>query len=231
MRCGCTTPAREAALPSARFSGIADEHASQREHTGPGPALRFLLSAIYKNFLVPEHLADLRKSGLPDETIALQKIRTVPPGMIDQFLGFEAPKIQHAYLIPFADPRGGWMQHVRLKVFPSLTTDSGTIKYLQPKHSGVRMFFPLAMLDGILHSLEPLYIVEGEKKALSAGQTGMPAIGICGIEGWHVGRSQDFHPDFDDVGPGGRIVKVIPDGDYRTLNERLHEDVERAAGT
>lgn len=179
--------------------------------------LDFLLSALYDDTeLHPEHLTDLRRSAMSDATIARQKIRTVPPHMIDLLLGFSSPDVQHAYLIPFADPRGGWMDQVRMKVFPSMETERGTIKYLQPKRSGVRVFFPVATLDAVLHSTEPLYIIEGEKKALSVAQLALPAVGICGIEGWHVAGSHRLHTDLDDVGLNHRIVYVIPDGDWRT---------------
>jgi hypothetical protein len=113
-------------------------------------------------------------------------------------LGFEAPKIQHAYLIPFPDPRGGWMDHVRMKIFPT-SEGEHTTKYLQPKRSGVRLYFPVATLNAALRSADPLYLVEGEKKALAVAQTGLPAIGLCGIEGWHTRGSSALHPDFDDV--------------------------------
>ena len=175
-----------------------------------------MLSPLYDNLLHPDHLADLRRSGLTGDTIHAQRVRTVPPAMIDQLLGFEAPKVRHAYLIPFADPRGGWLDHVRMKVFPSITTEHGTIKYLQPKRSGVHVYLPLATLDAVLHTAHPLYIVEGEKKALSVAQLGRPAVGICGIEGWHEAGSHELHPDFDDIGLRGRIVNVIPDADART---------------
>jgi hypothetical protein len=166
------------------------------------PRLEFVLSCLYDDFLGPEHLADLRKSGLSDETIRLQKIRSVPPHMIDQLLGFKAPKVMSASLFPFPDPRGGWFDHVRMKVFPSIATDSGTIKYLQPRRSGVRIYFPLATLDAVLRTADPLYIVEGEKKALSVAQLGLPAIGVCGIEGWHVAGARDLHPILTTSGSG-----------------------------
>jgi hypothetical protein len=178
--------------------------------------LQHLLSRAYDGALAPEHLADLRKSGLTDDTIASQLIRSVPPHMIPQLLGFDAPKVTSAYLIPFADPRGGWLDHVRLKVFPSITTDTGSIKYLQPKRSGVRIYFPVATLGPVLHSADPLYVVEGEKKSLAVAQLGRPAIGICGIEGWHAAGVRELHPDLDDVGLRGRVVKVVPDADART---------------
>ena len=65
------------------------------------------------------------------------------------------------------------------------------MKYLQRRASGVRLYFPLATLDAVLHSAEPLYLVEGEKKALAVAQDGRPAIGISGIEGWHLARLAD----------------------------------------
>ncbi len=194
--------------------------------------LDFLLSCLYDDFLGPEHRADLHKSSLTDATIRLQKIRSVPPHMIDLLLGFSAPKVVSAYLIPFADPRGGWMDHVRMKIFPTLETPKGKIKYLQPKRSGVRsgvrIYFPLATLDAVLHTADSLWFVEGEKKALSVAQLDLPAIGFCGIDGWHVKGSTDLHPDLDDVGLRGRVVNVIPDGDWRT-NHAVYVAIQRLA--
>src|SRR5262249_31559611 len=149
-----------------------------------------------------------------DETIRLQKISDVPPHMIDQLLGFRAPKVCSAYLIPFAGPRGGWMPHVRMKIFPPIAGTSkkkGTVKYLQPKLSGQRIYFPLAPLKGVRRADEPLYFVEGEKKSLAVAQLGLPAIGMCGIEGWHLGGSRALHPDLGDVPLEGRVVRVVPD--------------------
>jgi len=185
--------------------------------------LDLLLSVIYDSARVghTSHMADLRKSGLTDATIRTQKITDVPPGMIDQLLGFPAPKVTSAYLLPFPDPCGGWMDHVRMKVFP---TEDGTIKYLQPRRSGVRIYFPLMTLDAVLHSSDPLYLIEGEKKSLSVAQLGLPAVGICGVEGWHVAGARDLHPDLDDVGLRGRVVNVVPDADVRT-NPAVHRAV------
>jgi len=192
------------------------------------PHLDFLVSAIYDGTRVdhPAHVADLRKSGLSDATIRAQKITDVPPGMIDALLGFPAPKVTSAYLLPFPDPRGGWMDHIRMKVFPAITAEGGSIKYLQPRRSGVRIYFPLATLGAVLHSTEAVYVVEGEKKSLAVAQLGLPAIGICGIEGWHLAGSRDLHPDLDDVGLSGRVVNLVPDADVRT-NEAVHRAVHR----
>lgn len=165
----------------------------------------------------PAHLADLRKSGLTGETIALQKITDVPPNMFGALLGFQVPlAVQSMYLLPFFDAADEITDHIRGRIFPPISTSKGTIKYLQPRDSGTRVFFPRATLDAVLHSAEPLYVVEGEKKSLCLAQLGLPSIGLSGVEGWHAKGSRDLHPDLDDVGLLGREVDVLPDGDWRT---------------
>lgn len=190
------------------------------------PTLEFLLSRVSDGALAPEHLADLRKSGLSDDTIRLQKIRSVPPHLIDQLLGFDARAVVSAYLIPFPNPLGGWLNHVRLKVFPTLTTERGRLKYLQPRGSGVRLFFPLRTLAATLTGSAPLWLCEGEKKGLAVAQLGLPAVGFCGIEGWHLAGSRALLPDFDALHLEGRRVKLVPDGDWQT-NRNVHRGAFR----
>ena len=187
--------------------------------------LDFLPSAVYASAgHHPEHLADLRRSGLTDETITRQKIRSVPPHMIEQLLGFDPRGVLSAYLIPFPDSHGGWMNHVRLKVFPTITTDRGSIKYLQPRGSRVRLFFPLATLPAVVQGNAPLWLVEGEKKSLAVAQLGFPAVGFSGIEGWHARGSRGLLPDFDAIPFRGRLLEFVPDGDVQT-----NPNVERGA--
>lgn len=57
---------------------------------------RFLLSPIYPASLAPEHLADLRKSGLTDETIRLHRIRSVPPAMICSVASGRVPRARRS---------------------------------------------------------------------------------------------------------------------------------------
>jgi hypothetical protein len=59
----------------------------------PREHLDFLLSVLYdrrpgeRHYLHPPHADDLAASGISDATIARQKIRDVPPHMIDLLLG------------------------------------------------------------------------------------------------------------------------------------------------
>ncbi len=188
------------------------------------PHLELLLSKVYDGALAPEHLADLRKSTLTDETIRAQFIRSVPPVMIPKLLGFDLSGIRSALLFPFRSPAGGFMDHVRVKVFPSLTDDDGHgVKYLQPKGSRPRLYFVAGCLERVLRSDEPLWITEGEKKACCVAQMGYATIGIVGVQGWHAKSSCLLLPDFDAIPLRGRMIELLPDSDYQT-----NPDVERA---
>jgi len=183
---------------------------------GMNAHLEHLLSCVYDGLLAPEHRADLAKSGLTDDTTAAQFIRSVPPSMIGRLLDFDLPAIRSALLFPFRSAAGGFMDLPRVKVFPPLRNRDGhQVKYLQPRGSSPRIYFVGAVLERVLTSDEPLWIVEGEKKALAVAQLGLPAIALCGVEGWHTGGSLDLLPDFDAIRLAGRVVEVVPDGDYQ----------------
>ncbi len=188
-------------------------------------ALGLLLSDLYPGSLAPEHLADLVKSGLTLETIRLHCFRSVPPGMIPRLLGFDLPRVRSAMLIPYPDPAGGFMPHVRAKMFPTFTDRQGhTVKYCQPRRSGARLFFPLLGLDAARNGDAPLWLCEGEKKSLAVAQLGLPAVGFAGIEGWHRAGTRDLLPDFEALRLRGRMVELVPDGDWQT-----NSAVERGA--
>jgi hypothetical protein len=176
-----------------------------------------LRSSLYGGNLTPEHRTDLEKSGLTPVTIRQQLIRSVPPWMISKLLGFDLSGILSALLFPFPDPHGGFMNHVRMKIFPPLIDRKGhTIKYLQPKNSGVRLFFPLVTLDEALKGAAPLWLVEGEKKSLAVAQLGLAAVGFCGIQGWHLKGMDQLIEDFKYIQLKDRIIELLPDGDWRT---------------
>jgi Domain of unknown function (DUF3854) len=208
--------------------------------------LDFLLSSIYDRMsLHPEHLADLRKSGLSNETIGLHKIRSVPPAMIEPLLGFTLREVMSAYVIPFPDPRGGWMDHVKVKVFGSNEVtevrgdeieehrerwryNGGKRKYLVRRCSSPRLYFPIPTMQRALESDEPLWLVEGMKKALAVGQLGLPAVGLESAWGWHVKGSARLLPDFGYISLRNRLVEIVADSDVQT-NPMIHWAVRQLA--
>jgi len=191
-----------------------EKAAKLREET-----LAFLIGRAYDHMgLHPEHLADLRRSGLSDTTLRAQKIRSIPPNMIDVLAGFSVPaSVTSAYVIPYPALAGGFLSHIRIKLFPPITEDDGpAVKYLQPPQSGTRLFFPLATIPAVVASEAPLWIVEGEKKALAVSQHGLPTVGTAGINAWCTPGSRRLHPDFDRIPLMGRLVELVPDSDWQT---------------
>jgi hypothetical protein len=208
--------------------------------------LEFLLSKVYDGALAPAHRADLEKSGLGKDIIAEQFIRSVPPGLIPKLLGFDIPAIQSAMLLPFRSSAGGFTSHIRMKVFPTLVkvarqgatrwiaeADLGpsdvkqeTVKYLQPKGSAPRLYFVARCLREVLEGTMPLWLCEGEKKALAVAQMGLPALGFCGVEGWHLKGARTLIRDFDSINLRDRIIEVLPDGDY-VSNDNVKRAVRR----
>jgi len=119
-----------------------------------------------------DHLADLRASGLSDETIRQAGVYSIRPRDIALF--FSARKgvpssIKTALCFPY---QGG--EFARIKLFPAV----GKMKYAQPPKTGARLYIPFTVNDG------PLYVCEGEKKTLAAHQAGMNAAGIGGLWNW-----------------------------------------------
>jgi hypothetical protein len=208
--------------------------------------LEFLLCRIYDRALAPEHVADLEKSGLGQDIIAEQFIRSIPPHLIPRLLGFDIPAIRSACLYPFRSAAAGFMAHIRMKVFPSILkvkrtghphwiaeadlapsdVKLETVKYLQPKGSAPRLYFVARCLREVIEGTEPLWLVEGEKKSLAVAELGLPAVGFCGVEGWHAKDSRDLMADFDALRLRDRIVEVLPDGDYQT-NDYVKRAVRR----
>ena len=66
--------------------------------------------------LHPDHLADLRKSGLSDGTIRQSGIYSVPPGDINRKLGFNDSRIESVMAFPYPGCDG----FERYRLFPSL---------------------------------------------------------------------------------------------------------------
>jgi hypothetical protein len=209
----------------------------RREQSWPWPAhLRFLCSAAMPGGLAPEHRADLEASGLDAAMIEEQRLRSVPPRMLtrppgktrwsDTLIGFDVPDVQSALLFPFfdlADKNLGLMDFVRVKVFPPRCDSQGhAVKYLQRKGTPPRLYAVRRVADVVRDSTVPLWLLEGEKKAMAAAQAGHAAVGFLGVEAWHTKGSAALLADFDAIPLAGRVVELVPDGDVQT-----NPDVER----
>lgn len=179
--------------------------------TKPSPESKQILPSVH-----PDHLADLRKSGLSDETIILHRIKSVRPKDINKKVGYDIPGLISAYVIPFPPFNDDYF---RLKAFytPGQERYSDGRKkprYIQPKGSANRLYIPLPVFPILNDVSVPIYLTEGEKKSLKATQEGLPTIAITGLWNWKQSGTENLIPDFDLITWQGRTVHIIPDSDW-----------------
>jgi hypothetical protein len=158
----------------------------------------------------PDHLTDLRRSGLSDETIQTAGINTIPPKDISKRLGYNPQGLTSMYEIPYGE---GFF---RYRCF----YEEGKTgpKYLQKKDSGNRLYIPPFAASILADTTKPIYFTEGEKKALKACQEGLACIGLSGLWNWKD-KGKGLISDFDKIAMEDRTVYLIPDNDYKKPNK------------
>jgi Domain of unknown function (DUF3854) len=144
----------------------------------------------------PDHLDDLRASGLTDEIIRSARVYSLRPRFIERFFEQVPAKINSALCFPY---QGGTF--ARIKLFPSL----GKMKYAQARKTGARLYIPFSISSGAV------YVCEGEKKTLAAYQAGLNAVGIGGVWNW-LSRGEPID-DLQLIAWDGRETDIIPDSD------------------
>lgn len=163
--------------------------------------------------IASEHLADLRKSGLADSTIEKAGIYSVRPADIAEKLGYDSPKIESLLAFPYGD--NGFE---RFKPFPSFVDKKGyKRKYLQREGTGNHLYIPQSVIPQLQDTTVPLYITEGEKKALKAVQEGLCCIAISGLWNWSNG-TKELIGDFDKIALQNRNIYLVPDNDWLLPN-------------
>jgi hypothetical protein len=162
--------------------------------------------------LHPDHLTDLRKSGLTDKTILEAGIKSVSPDLINKKIGYNIQRLISAYEIPYPDT-----DFYRYKVFYDEGI-RGKPKYLQRKNTGNRLYIPPEVRPLLSNPALHLCITEGEKKALKTAQEGLPCIALSGLWNWSNG-TKELIPDFDLIALEGRTVYIIPDNDWLQPNK------------
>jgi len=130
-----------------------------------------------------EVLEDVIKSGLSPNILKLAgaKVFTGSKEELQAKLGFsidtngrifiEFPYFTQEGLIPF----------YRYKVLPPIVIDGKEIKYLHPKNTPAIPYILPIIWEVKDKSNRPIWITEGEKKALKLIQYGKNAIGLSGV--------------------------------------------------
>jgi hypothetical protein len=170
--------------------------------------------------LLPQHLADLRASGLSDDTIRRCGFHSViTPGQVTRLLRWRgrAKSLGACLAIPFSQAPG----YVRLKPDnPRRDRRGKAVKYESPVGRPNRAYFPPGTAAVLADATVPLVITEGEKKAAKADQEGFPCIGLVGVYGWQKPRGaaaprgdRYLIDDLAGVAWRGRAVYVVYDSD------------------
>ena len=153
--------------------------------------------------LHPAHLADLRASGLTDETIHAAGVYSMSPSDFLEFFSGHSTlgkELRATVETALAFPYQGHA-FARVKLFPAV----GKMKYAQTRNTGARLYMPFVVDD------RPSIVCEGEKKTLAAHQAGFNAVGIGGVWNWLTnGEPID---DLNLIQWDGREVTIIPDSD------------------
>jgi len=166
-----------------------------------------------------EHLADLRGSGINDDTIDLMGLHSVRPQDIPKELGCNPQRVESALAFPYPG-----LDFTRFKVFPAFRDKDGhKVKYLQKKYTGCHLYILPPVRDALENPLAPLRLVEGEKKAAAGVQAGLNCIGIGGLWNWVDGETGEAIVEIDGIAWVNRPVEIIPDSDVWT-----RPDLQRA---
>jgi hypothetical protein len=121
-----------------------------------------------QNSFHPLHLADLQKSGLSQDESDKAGIKTTPPSQINKRLGFNLPGLTSCYEIPYLGCNG----FSRFRCF--FEDGKKGPKYLQRKDTGNHLYIPALALPILEDPSKPIYITEGEKKAMKGSLAGNP---------------------------------------------------------
>jgi hypothetical protein len=167
--------------------------------------------------ILPEHLADLRQSGLKDATIELMRIESVDPS---DFL--KSKGVQSAYRIPYLELKD-CPPFYRDKIFPPLDGR----KYDQPKGGGCRLYVLEPVVDLLRDFTKPIYFVEGEKKAAVGYQAGLGCVvGVGGVWNFLDKVNGELIPEFDRIAWRNREIYYLPDSDVwarQDLQQAVYE--------
>ncbi len=154
----------------------------------------------------PEHLHNLRASGLTDETIKRAGIYSATEPELKMLLGFGG--CGSGLVFPYS------ADYFRARIDK---VDPKAHRYRSPMGKGNRLYLKGLAQDGdVLQDPSiPIYITEGEKKTLAANQAGYPTVGIAGVWSWKTrlhGQSLDI-ADLDKIEWRNRRAVLVFDSD------------------
>jgi len=156
-------------------------------------------------------LANLRESGLTDATIRANKLHTE----------------NDALVFPCRDLDGNVNGFFRWRPHDPPIIGDKPAKYLQPKGSPVKAYFPAASVCKLRDGSSAVMFTEGEKKALRLSQEGYTTIGLGGVYSWKKKGTDDLIDDLAAIDWKGCEVSVVFDYDEKPDTRRQVDDARR----
>ena len=171
--------------------------------------------------ILPQHLADLRKSGLTDATItAAALFSETSVAKVKALLDTKAfsSRCLPCLVFPFTDAEG---RNGYCRIRPDHPRQSGgkPVKYESPRGQPNQVYLPPGVPGVLEDASRELLLTEGEKKALAATQAGFPTIGLVGVFGWKAGKKETLLPALERIAWKGRHVFIVFDSDIATKPE------------
>jgi hypothetical protein len=183
----------------------------QRE-AGPGK-----VSNGETNPLRPEHLRDLRGSGLTDDTIGAAHLYSLTdPAEIGRLLNWKAPasRLGPCLCFPYLDLNGQPNGYAAVKPDrPQPQKNGKPRKYELPVGGGNRLYIAPGVGLILEEPSAPLVLTEGVKKALKATQEGLPTVGLSGVWNWKEKGAERLIADLRAIPWHGRRAYVVFDSD------------------
>lgn len=166
-----------------------------------------------KAHLNNQHLEDLYRSGLTDETIESFGFFSGTAEEVESILGFAAGP---GLIIPYPSHQG-IKPFYRVKPDVPPVIDGKPAKYLSPRGATVRAYIPPSTYDALKNKKTRVIVSEGEKKAAKADQDGFPCIGLGGVYAFL--QNHQLIPDLEQITWKGREVIISDDSDASIKSE------------
>ncbi|PHS13506.1 MAG: hypothetical protein COA78_07140 [Blastopirellula sp.] len=124
-------------------------------------------------------IEDLTLSGLTVNDIAARAVTPVELAATGYPITGQIPD---GYIIPYFDIKGKSIPYYRIKMLGTTVK----VKYMGIKDESSHIYFPKGLTKLLDSGADYIIITEGEKKAASAVASGLPCVGLGGVDSWRV---------------------------------------------
>jgi hypothetical protein len=174
--------------------------------------------------------ADLESSGLTEETIRDNGLFTVTKKVdmasilnrLPDHRGLQIPEFCYSggLVFPYLDLDGADTGFARVKPHHPRYYKHKPVKYESPVGSVLRAYFPVASRALLKGGTGPVFITEGEKKALALSQLDRAVVGIGGIWCGCQAKKKELLDDLAALPWAGRTVYIVFDHDPEAKTRR-----------